>query len=138
VTLLEITTGVLGLSIFYEVFVLSRARERYDAGHRDDASFYGLNQTWAIVTAVSVPMLAVTLLFAPTLLVMVRELAVATLVAVVINATVVRLVLLPVAIVLLGRFNWWIPSWLGRRLPRIRFGPSPRPPAVGGVRHRPQ
>jgi putative drug exporter of the RND superfamily len=47
-------------------------------------------------------------------------------------------VLLPAAIVLLGRFNWWIPRRLGRMLPRIHFGGSqPRPPAVGGVRHRP-
>ena len=138
VTLIEITTGVLGLSLFYEVFVLSRARERYDSGDTEGASFYGLNQTWAIVTGVSLPMLAVTLLFAPTLLVMVRELAIATLVAVVINATVVRLVLLPAAMALLGRFNWWMPSWLGRRIPRIRFGASqPRPRAAGGVRHRP-
>ena len=125
VTMIEITTGVMGMSILYEIFVLSRARERYDAGHHDDAGFYGLNRTWAIVTALSLPMLAATVLLAPTLLTMVRELAIGTLLAIVINATVVRLILLPVTFVLLGRFNWWIPGWLARRLPPIHFGGGP-------------
>ena len=142
VTMIEITTGVMGMSILYEIFVLSRARERYDAGHHDDAGFYGLNRTWAIVTALSLPMLAATVLLAPTLLTMVRELAIGTLLAIVINATVVRLILLPVTFVLLGRFNWWIPGWLARRLPPIHFGggpgPASRPPAVPGVTHKPE
>jgi putative drug exporter of the RND superfamily len=142
VTIIEIATGVLGMSILYEIFVLSRARERYDAGHHEDASFYGLNHTWAIVTGVSFPMLAATVLLAPTLLTMVRELAIGTLLAVIINATLVRLILLPAAFVLLGRFNWWIPGWLARRLPRVRFrggaGSVSRPPAVPGITHKPE
>jgi putative drug exporter of the RND superfamily len=141
VTIVEITTGVLGMSILYEILVLSRARERYDAGHQEDAGFYGVNHTWAIVSGLSLPMLAAALLLAPTLLTMVRELAIATLVAVVINATVVRLILLPAAFVLLGRFNWWIPGWLAHRLPPVHFGggrgSATRPPAAPGVSHKP-
>ena len=132
------------MSTVYEVFVLSRARERYDSGDTEGASFYGLNHTWALVTGISVPMLAAALLFSGSLLTVVQELAIGTLVAVLINATIVRLVLLPAAIVLLGRFNWWIPGWLGRKLPRIRFGGGggpgggTRPPAIPGVSHKPE
>ena len=140
VTIIEIATGTLGMSLLYEIFVLSRARERYDAGFRANAGLYGLRKTWPIVTGLTLPMVAVGVLFAPSLLTMVRELAIGTLVAVLISATLVRLVLLPAAMVLLGRYNWWIPAWLGRRVPRVHFGeshtPRARPPAV--VRATPQ
>jgi putative drug exporter of the RND superfamily len=140
VTIIEIVTGALGMSLLYEIFVLSRARERYDAGYRADAGLYGLRKTWPIVTGLTLPMVAVGVLFAPSLLTMVRELAIGTLVAVLISATLVRLVLLPAAMVLLGRYNWWMPGWLGRRVPRVHFGEGrasrPRPGVL--VRATPQ
>ncbi len=144
VSIISIATVALGMSTVYEVFVLSRARERYDSGDTEGASFYGLNHTWALVTGITVPMLAAALLFSGSLLTVVQELAIGTLVAVLINATIVRLVLLPAAIVLLGRFNWWIPGWLGRKVPTIHFGGgggpggATRPPAIPGVSHKPE
>jgi uncharacterized membrane protein YdfJ with MMPL/SSD domain len=117
--------------------VLSRARERYNAGHRADAGFYGLDRTWATVTGATVPMLVAALLFTPSLLTIVRELAIGILLAVVINAIVVRLFLLPAAIALFGRLNWWLPRRLARLVPRISFGPSASPPSAAPVHHRP-
>ena len=67
------------------------------------------------------------------------------LLAVVINATIVRLILLPAAIVLLGRFNWWIPGWLGPHRADASTsaesggpGGATRPPAIPGVSHKPE
>ncbi|HEX6460684.1 MAG TPA: MMPL family transporter [Thermoleophilaceae bacterium] len=138
VTIISIVTVVLGISQVYEVFVLSRARERYDAGHPADASLYGLNHTWAIVTALTVPMLAAALLFTPSLLTIVRELSVGMLVAVLINAIVVRLFLMPATIAMLGRFNWWLPRRLSRFVPRVHFGDGrPAGPPATTIRHKP-
>jgi len=122
VTIISIATVVFALSAMYEVFVLSESRERYDAGATQEAAYYGINHTWSVVTLATVPLLVATLLFTPTLLTIVRELAIGTLIAIAINATVVRLVLLPAAMSMLGRFNWWMPSWLGRGIPRVHFG----------------
>jgi putative drug exporter of the RND superfamily len=122
VTIISIATVVLALSAVYEVFVLSLSRERYDAGATDEAAYYGINHTWSVVTLATVPMLVATLLFTPALLTIVRELAIGTLIAIAINATVVRLVLLPAAMSMLGRFNWWMPGWLSRTVPRVHFG----------------
>jgi RND superfamily putative drug exporter len=139
VTIISIATVVLGISQVYEVFVLSRARERYDSGRRDQAGLYGLNHTWAIVTALTIPMIAAALLFTPSLLTIVRELAIGILVAVAVNAIVVRLFLLPAAIALLGRFNWWMPRRLSRLVPRVRFGePGPAGSPATTVRHQPK
>ncbi len=118
------------------MFVLSRARERYDSGDKVEAGFYGLNHTWAIVSGVSIPMLAAAVLFTPSLLTIIRELSIGILVAVLINAIVVRLFLLPAAIVLLGRFNWWMPKRLSRIVPRISFGPPAAGPPTT-VHHKP-
>jgi len=122
VTIISTATVVLALSAVYEVFVLGSSREHYDAGGTEEAAYYGINRTWSVVTLATVPMLAATLLFAPTMLTIVRELAIGTLIAILINATVVRLVLLPAAMAMLGRFNWWLPGWIGRALPKVRFG----------------
>lgn len=122
VTIISTATVVLALSAVYEVFVLGSSREHYDAGGTEEAAYYGINHTWSVVTLATVPMLAATLLFAPTMLTIVRELAIGTLIAILINATVVRLVLLPAAMAMLGRFNWWLPGWIGRALPKVRFG----------------
>lgn len=137
VTIIAIVTVVLGISQIYEVVVLSRARERYDAGDRAGASFYGLNQTWAIVTGLTIPMLAAALLFTPALITVIRELTIGILVAVLINAVVVRLFLMPAAIALLGRFNWWLPSRLGRFVPRVHFNGTAGGPPATTVRHKP-
>jgi RND superfamily putative drug exporter len=138
VTTISIVTVALGFGAIYEVFVLARARERYESGDTREAAFYGLNQTWAIITGVTLPMLAATVIFTPALLTIIREFAVGTLLAVAFSALVVRLFLLPAAIVLLGRFNWWMPRRLSRFVPRIHFrGPGAGAPPATTVHHKP-
>jgi putative drug exporter of the RND superfamily len=138
VTLISVLTVVFGISQVYAVFVLGRARERYDSGDRAGAAFYGINRTWAAVTGLSIPMLAGALLFTPALVTNVRELAVGILVAVLLNAVVVRMFLLPAAMAELGRFNWWLPRPLGRLVPRIHFrGRGSGAPPVTTVPRKP-
>ncbi len=138
VTLIAVLTVVFGISQVYAVFVLGRARERYDSGDRAGAAFYGIDRTWAAVTGLSIPMLAGALLLTPALVTNIRELAVGILVAVIINAIVVRLFLLPAVMAGLGRFNWWLPRRLGRLVPRINFhGPGSGAPPVTTVPRRP-
>jgi len=138
VTLISVLTVVFGISQIYAVFVLGRARERYDSGDRAGAAFYGIDRTWAAVTGLSIPMLAIALFFTPSLVTNVRELALGILVAVLLNAIVVRLFLLPAAMAGLGRFNWWLPRRLGRLVPRIHFhGPGSGAPPITTVPRKP-
>jgi RND superfamily putative drug exporter len=111
---------VFGLSIDYAVFLLSRMRERYEAG--DDnvtAVRFGLAKTARIITGAAVIMLAVFVVFAGASIATVSQLGVGLTVAVVLDATVVRIVLLPALMLLLGDRVWWLPRPLQRVLPRF-------------------
>jgi putative drug exporter of the RND superfamily len=111
---------VFGLSIDYAVFLLSRMRERYDAG--DDhatAVRFGLEKTARVITGAAVIMLAVFVAFAGAPIATVSQLGVGLTVAVVLDATVVRIVLLPALMLLLGDRVWWLPGPLQRALPRL-------------------
>jgi RND superfamily putative drug exporter len=111
---------VFGLSIDYAVFLLSRMRERYDAG--DDnatAVAYGLEKTARVITGAAVIMLAVFGAFAGAPIATVSQLGIGLTVAVVLDATVVRIVLLPALMLLLGDRVWWLPRSLERVLPRL-------------------
>jgi putative drug exporter of the RND superfamily len=111
---------VFGLSIDYAVFLLTRMRERYDAG--DDnatAVHYGLDKTARVITGAAVIMLAVFVVFAGAPIATVSQLGVGLSVAVVLDATVVRIVLLPALMLLLGDRVWWLPRPLARALPKL-------------------
>jgi RND superfamily putative drug exporter len=111
---------VFGLSIDYAVFLLSRMRERYEAG--DDnvtAVRFGLEKTARIITGAAAIMLAVFVVFAGASIATVSQLGIGLTVAVVLDATVVRIVLLPALMLLLGDRVWWLPRPLQRLLPRF-------------------
>jgi putative drug exporter of the RND superfamily len=111
---------VFGLSIDYAVFLLSRMRERYEAG--DDnvtAVRFGLEKTARIITGAAAIMLAVFVVFAGASIATVSQLGIGLTVAVVLDATVVRIVLLPALMLLLGDRVWWLPRPLQRLLPRL-------------------
>jgi RND superfamily putative drug exporter len=117
---------VFGLSMDYEVFLLSRIKEEYDAtGDNATAVASGLARTARVITAAAAIMVCV---FASFVLGSERELRLfgfGLAFAVLIDATVVRLVLVPATMELLGRANWWVPRWLDRVLPRVRVeGPA--------------
>jgi putative drug exporter of the RND superfamily len=119
---------LFGLSMDYQVFLLSRIQERY--GHtRDntDAVSFGLRTTGGIITGAAVIMVAVFAGFAAGRLVFLQETGFGLAVAVLIDATLVRSVLVPAAMTLLGKWNWYLPSWLGW-LPQLRIeGAAPAP-----------
>lgn len=111
---------VFGLSIDYAVFLLVRMRERYDAddGHADAIDF-GLERTAMVITGAAAIMMAVFIAFAGASIATVSQLGVGLTVAVLLDATVVRIVLLPALMLLLGERVWWMPRALERALPRL-------------------
>ncbi|MFG1664086.1 MMPL family transporter [Streptomyces sp. Y7] len=111
---------LFGLSMDYEVFLLSRVREEYDAtGDPTEAVARGMSVTGRVITSAALIMAVVFLSFVanPSPLVKMMGLGLAT--AIVLDATVVRMVLVPAAMALLGRAAWWLPRPLDRRLPRV-------------------
>jgi len=117
---------VFGLSMDYEVFLLSRIKEEYDrTGDNATAVADGLAVTARVITAAAAIMVCV---FGAFVLGPERSLKVFGLgmaIAVLIDATIVRLVLVPATMELLGDKNWWIPAWLDRILPRIHIEGHP-------------
>jgi putative drug exporter of the RND superfamily len=111
---------VFGLSIDYAVFLLTRMRERYEAGDDNETAVrYGLEKTARVITGAAVIMLAVFVVFAGAPIATVSQLGVGLTVAVVLDATVVRIVLLPALMLLLGDRVWWLPRPLERVLPKF-------------------
>ncbi len=122
-----------GLAIDYEVFLLARVREGIAiTGDTDLGLRYALNRTAGIITGAALIMCGIFLAFARADLINLREFGVGLTVAVLLDATVVRLVLLPTIIRLLGPRAWWIPAWLDRLIGRWHLErgaehPAPHP-----------
>jgi uncharacterized membrane protein YdfJ with MMPL/SSD domain len=110
---------LFGLSMDYHVFILSRVREAYDRGmSTDDAVAHGIKTTAGVVTSAAAVMVAVFSIFAVLSLLELKQLGVGLAVAVLLDATLIRGVLLPAAMKLLGERNWWLPRSL-RWLPKV-------------------
>ena len=111
---------VFGLSIDYAVFLLVRMRERYDRdGDHQAAITYGLEKTARVITGAAAIMLAVFIVFGGASIATVSQLGIGLTVAVFLDATVVRIVLLPALMMLIGEKVWWLPRWLDRVMPRL-------------------
>jgi RND superfamily putative drug exporter len=124
---------LFGLSMDYEVFLLSRIREFYDQSGDNSASVArGLASTARVISAAAAIMVVVFLSFVAGADVSVKQIGLGLAVAVLIDATVVRLVLVPAVMELLGRANWWLPRPLARILPQVP-APSGEPEAPAGV-----
>jgi RND superfamily putative drug exporter len=109
---------VFGLSMDYEVFLLSRIRERYAAtGDTRRAVVEGLSASAPTITSAALIMVCVFSVFALTGVPSIKELGLGCALAIAIDATVVRLVLVPTAMELFGKWNWWLPGGLARYLP---------------------
>jgi RND superfamily putative drug exporter len=126
---------LFGLSMDYHVFLLSRIREHYDRTHRNAESVaVGLQQTAKLITGAALIMVAVFSGFASGSLVFIQQLGFGLGVAILLDATVVRSILVPSAMALLGNRNWYLPRWLGW-LPDLRVGgahaPAASPAPVG-------
>ena len=113
---------LFGLSMDYEVFLLSRIRENYVRGETNSESVaLGVGQTARVITAAAAIMIAVFLSFALAEGRVIKAFGLGLATAILIDATVVRLVLVPATMQLLGDANWWFPSWLDRLLPRVHI-----------------
>ncbi|MCP9619979.1 MMPL family transporter [Nocardia otitidiscaviarum] len=121
---------LFGLSMDYEVFLLSRIREEYDRTRDNTESVArGMAGTGRVITSAALIMTAVFASFIANPSPLVKMMGLGLAAAIVLDATVVRLVLVPATMTLLGRANWWLPDWLDRLLPRLRTEarPTPRP-----------
>ena len=121
-------TILFGLSMDYEIFLLSRIREAYEVSRDNAASVAeGVAQTGRVITAAAAIMIVVFLTF-----VIgfdgrqIKELGLGLAVAVFVDATFVRMILVPATMELLGSANWWLPGWLDRALPRVALEPRAR------------
>ncbi len=113
---------LFGLSMDYHVFILSRVREAYDRGARtEDAVAHGIKTTAGVVTSAAVVMVGAFGIFATLPILEMKEMGVGLAVAVIVDATIVRAVLLPATMKLLGDWNWYLPAWLDW-LPRLDHG----------------
>jgi RND superfamily putative drug exporter len=121
ITGLSVTLAVVfALSIDYQVFLLARIREEYTAsGSNDRALSAAIGSTAGVITGAAAVMVAIFLAFCVSSYIGIRQIGVGLAIAVFLDATVVRLVLLPAAMRLLGDGVWWFPDWLDRRLPNV-------------------
>ncbi len=125
---------LFGLSMDYHVFILSRIKEAVDRGEStDDAVSHGIKSTAGVVTAAAVVMVGVFGIFATLQFIDMKQFGVGLATAVLIDATLVRGVLLPATMKMLGKWNWYLPSWLewlpkGPALEGSPEPPSERPP----------
>jgi RND superfamily putative drug exporter len=119
-------TVLFGLSMDYEVFLLSRVREEYlVSGDNATAVADGLAATARVITAAAAIMIAVFMSFVLGDLRVLKLLGLGLATAILIDASVVRMVLVPATMELLGKANWWLPKWLDRLVPRISIEAPP-------------
>jgi RND superfamily putative drug exporter len=121
---------LFGLSMDYHVFIVSRIKELRDDGFStSEAVTRGIRGTASTVTAAAVVMVAVFAIFASLPTLDIKQLGVGLAIAVLLDATLIRGVLLPAAMKMLGEWNWYLPRWLDW-LPRVRLEATPVEPAV--------
>jgi uncharacterized membrane protein YdfJ with MMPL/SSD domain len=129
---------LFGLSMDYHVFILSRIREGVDHGmSTDEAVEHGIKTTAGVVTSAAIVMVLVFSVFITLSFDLLKQFGVGLAAAVLIDATIIRGVLLPASMKLLGDWNWYLPSWL-EWLPRVAVATEPEPihqaPAVPAAR----
>jgi RND superfamily putative drug exporter len=122
---------LFGLSMDYEVFLLSRIREAYDAtGDNTESVARGTAATGRVITSAALIMTVVFLSFVANPSALVKMIGLGLSAAIVLDATIVRMVMVPATMALLGRANWWLPGWLNRQLPQVSMegADAPRQP----------
>ena len=114
-----------GLSMDYEVFLLSRIKERYDAtGNNREAVSSGMQRTGRLITSAALLLAVVLLAFGTSKIIFIQEIGIGLAIAVIIDATLVRMLLVPATMRLLGKWNWWAPAPLRAIWQRIGLSES--------------
>jgi putative drug exporter of the RND superfamily len=126
---------LFGLSMDYEVFLLARIREEYlRTGDNTEAVGWGLEHTGRIITSAAAVMVTVFGAFAFASLIPIKTMGFGLAVAVLLDATLIRVILVPAAMRLMGKWNWWLPGWLDRILPKVSVEGTSVPEAEREVR----
>jgi RND superfamily putative drug exporter len=126
---------LFGLSMDYHVFILSRVRELVDSGMSTDAALrQGIARTAGVITSAALVMVGVFSIFGTLSALDVKQAGVGLATAVLIDATIVRAILLPASMKLLGERNWYLPTWLAW-LPKTQLDHSPSPTQVAAPEH---
>ena len=124
---------LFGLSMDYEVFLLARIREEFNkTGDNTEAVGWGLEHTARIITSAAAVMVTVFGAFAFASLIPIKAMGFGLAAAVFLDATIIRIVMVPATMRLMGNWNWWLPSWLDRILPSVSLEGS-TPTEVGEV-----
>ena len=119
---------LFGLSMDYHVFVLSRVREGYESGMTtDEAVAHGIKSTAGVVTSAAIVMVGVFAIFGTLQMMIFKQFGVGLASAILIDATLIRAILLPASMKLLGDWNWYLPKWL-EWLPRLEHETAPEAP----------
>ena len=122
---------LFGLSMDYHVLVIGRIREAFNGGaSMDDAISLGIRRTAGVVTSAAVVMVGVFAIFGLLSLLFFKQFGVGLATAILIDATIIRAVLLPATMKLLGEWNWYLPRWL-EWLPRFEGSTSESAPELG-------
>jgi RND superfamily putative drug exporter len=116
----------------YEVFMLARIREEYlRSGDNTEAVGWGLEHTGRIITSAALIMVTVFGAFAFASLVPIKSMGFGLATAVFLDATLIRVVLVPATMRLMGDWNWWMPKWLDKIVPRVSIEETMPEPAAG-------
>lgn len=127
---------IFGLSMDYEVFLVARIREHHLAGVNDtEAIVSAIERTGPVITWAAVIMTTVFLAFLTASSPYIVQTGLPLAVAILLDATLVRVVLVPAFMRLAGRWNWWLPAWLDRALPHAQLEPAPAEPVPPGSPH---
>ena len=121
---------LFGLSMDYHVFILSRVRESYDEGRStEDAIAHGVKVTAGVVTSAALVMVCVFAVFGTLQILFLKQFGVGLAAAILIDATIIRAILLPASMKLLGDWNWYLPKWL-EWMPRLEHEKTTEAPPV--------
>lgn len=113
---------LFGLSMDYEVFLLTRIKEYYDKTHDNNKSVaFGLERSARIITSAAIILVIVTSSFVTADIVFIKTFGLATALGIAVDASLIRLLLVPTTMTLLGKWNWYLPKWLDRILPQVNI-----------------
>ncbi|HET9017161.1 MAG TPA: MMPL family transporter [Thermomicrobiaceae bacterium] len=117
---------LFSLSTDYEVFMLSRVKEYFhETGDNEEAVAYGLEHTAGVITAAGLILVGTFGSFASANVVTIKEIGLGLAIGVLIDSTIVRVIMVPATMRLMGARNWWMPEWLKRIVPELSEGPAP-------------
>ncbi len=127
---------LFGLSADYEVFMLSRVKEYYhQIKNNEEAVATGLEHTAGVITAAGLLLIVTFGSFATANIITIKEIGLGLAIGVLIDSTIIRVIMVPASMRLMGDANWWMPAWLHKIVPEFREGPAPemvpQPVAVG-------